>query len=323
VIQKHLSEGKVCHCFDLSDATNYFPFALQHLVLQKLYGDGPLVRLFASICDHGAWLCPDKKWRVLSRGQAMGLGPSFPLFAATHGFLTESLLGRLWDNDFFILGDDLVILNDALASSYQKTLEDLGIPYSPTKTIVSNKLAEFAGLLIESDRVHRIPKWTWLNRANCVDLCSARPDLISVLPPKKQWIVRWALSLPQPFGIGFNPKGQTLDQRCPPDLLVHLSDRQEEELPRELDLMAKLNQWVLSAKPDNLSKDYVRMDLLPIERLEQRRARKCHYQGWLFNHKLFPLKIREDIEGYVNNRRLPSRFSPRFSKESFGGIQRF
>lgn len=321
-VQQHLREGRTCHCFDLSDATNYFPFALQHLVLEKVMGNGPLVRLFSSICDHGFWLCPDKKWRSLARGQAMGLGPSFPLFAMTHGFLIESLLGRKWSKEFFVLGDDLIILDDLLATKYQKALEDLKIPYSANKTLRSNRMAEFAGFLIEKDRVVHVPKWKGLNRSNCVDLCAARPDLIGLLPKPAQTIVRWVLSLPQPWGIGLNPDGLPFSERCPDELLVRLDDPDEVPQPREVSLLKKLREWLSQADQDNLLRDWV-YDPAPIERLEQRRARKCHYTGWLFNHCSFPLIIKEELEGLVENQKLPLVTKPGWSKPSRGGLSRW
>jgi hypothetical protein len=61
-IQERLRLGKKVYSFDLSDATNIFPWGLQHLVLSQIYGLIPVVRLMSSIVDSGIWDGPEGTW---------------------------------------------------------------------------------------------------------------------------------------------------------------------------------------------------------------------------------------------------------------------
>lgn len=47
-------------------------------------------------------------------------------------------------NEFFILGDDIVILNNDVANKYKEVLHGLGVEVSVSKTMSSDKLFEFA-----------------------------------------------------------------------------------------------------------------------------------------------------------------------------------
>jgi len=76
----------------------------------------------------------------------MGAYSSYPLFALTHGFLV-SYLGftcGVKSDTFKILGDDIVIRDDVLASRYRDTLRGYDIPISNTKTMSSKTTFEFA-----------------------------------------------------------------------------------------------------------------------------------------------------------------------------------
>jgi len=76
----------------------------------------------------------------------MGAYSSFPVFALTHGLLVSYLASMLEveEDRFRILGDDIVIRDDALAEKYKKFLKALDVPYSETKTMVSKSTFEFA-----------------------------------------------------------------------------------------------------------------------------------------------------------------------------------
>lgn len=68
------------------------------------------------------------------------------MFAITHGLLVSYLADQVDSGHgaFKILGDDIVIRDDRLASRYQETLEDLGVPISKAKTMKSKTTFEFA-----------------------------------------------------------------------------------------------------------------------------------------------------------------------------------
>jgi hypothetical protein len=99
----------------------------------------------------------------------MGLYPSFPSFALTHGVLLDYLAGGI-PNRFFVLGDDVIILHRPTYEKYIKMLDVLGCPYNPSKSLVSNQMAEFSGKFITPDKVVSAFKWRDVNSKNFMDL---------------------------------------------------------------------------------------------------------------------------------------------------------
>lgn len=79
-------------------------------------------------------------------GQPMGAHSSWPVFALTHGLLVGYLAAgeKVSTESFKILGDDIIIRNDILASKYQETLHILHVPISEAKTMKSSTTFEFA-----------------------------------------------------------------------------------------------------------------------------------------------------------------------------------
>lgn len=168
-IQKHLQKGKTIHAVDLSAATDYFPLELQMGVLRQLshgFGWESSIHLFESLA-RARWTSPygEVRW---TKGQPMGLYPSFASFALTHGILLDFLSGH--PGQFFVLGDDVVILDDLLYERYVKTLDLLECPHEPSKTISSNRLTEFAGKIITPNNVIPQFKWRRVSSKNFLDL---------------------------------------------------------------------------------------------------------------------------------------------------------
>lgn len=155
-LQTALKAGKMIHAVDLSSATDHFPLDLQLAVLYRLFPNhADLVNLFRDL-SRGLW---SSDWGPVrwTTGQPMGLYPSFPSFAMVHGMLLFYLNGAKWNEDFFILGDDVVILNLDLYPKYLQALNELGCPFSWEKTISSNILTEFSGKIITANRI--LPKF--------------------------------------------------------------------------------------------------------------------------------------------------------------------
>jgi hypothetical protein len=163
VIQHHLQLGKTAHAVDLSSATDYFPLDLQLQVLDGLYPNSPYVKLFGDL-SRSTWKSPmgPVSW---TRGQPMGLYPSFASFGLTHGFLLKSLCG-VYRNQFFVLGDDVIILDDELHSKYMQSLEMLECPHDLHKSLSSDILTEFAGKIIMKENVFPQYKWRRISDNN-------------------------------------------------------------------------------------------------------------------------------------------------------------
>lgn len=200
IIQQFLKSGKTCFAVDLSSATDYFPLDLQLEVLGELFPGSPLVELFGEL-SRSLWESPvgPVKW---TKGQPMGLFPSFASFGLTHGLLLESLV-EFYNQQFFILGDDVVILDAGLYDRYLTALDMLECPYDSTKSIVSNSLTEFAGRVITADSVVPQYKWRDVNSDNFMDFMRAYGQAFQRnLPRELRMLYRKVAHLLPPFGCG-------------------------------------------------------------------------------------------------------------------------
>jgi len=179
-------------------------FVMRHLVEKGCW------RVNGSSEDQISW----------SKGQPLGTGPSFPLFTMTHGMLLWFLNHGTWGGEFFVLGDDVVITDASLHRRYIKTLQRIGVAISPTKSYQSNHLAQFAGKTFTRGGQFYSSPWHEIRAENELDLAAYwYPGLIK---GKSGELVDWVLSLPQPWGIGRNPGGLSLDARLPARLVEGL-----------------------------------------------------------------------------------------------------
>lgn len=219
VVQQWLSEGKTCHSIDLSDATNNFPLALQMDVLQLLGIPLDMRRLFRAVATSPYSTSWEKdkevKWTV---GQPLGSGPSFPLFALTHGLLCAAICDAegLPSDCFQILGDDFITCNDVLAEKYRLMLQAIHCPVSESKCITSPVCGEFAGKLIFKDNVMHGWKYTTasdLSFMSVLKTLGPRALSRSWLSAEQYAHAKVAVTLPEPWGLGWNPRGLSLASR--------------------------------------------------------------------------------------------------------------
>jgi hypothetical protein len=212
-LHQALRNGTVVHSVDLSGATDYFPLALQEEILRS-FVPSDWVDLFAEI-SRGQWRLPNVGNIQWKRGQPLGLFPSFAAFALTHGTLLLGLLGRPWNGEFFILGDDVVILDSELAHSYLNLMEELECPISLSKSLVSNKLCEFAGKVITSDEVIPQFKYREVSDDSFIDLArNLGPKSISLFRCRQKKVLKRIAPLPESLGgFGWNSEGIPLKDR--------------------------------------------------------------------------------------------------------------
>jgi len=214
VVQKHLQQETRCHCIDLSGATDYFPLQLQ---LDLLHASFPnmmdYISLFAEL-SRSSWIMGDTtiKW---TKGQPLGLYPSFGSFAFTHGMLLYFLNDYAHNNEFFVLGDDVIILKDSLAAKYLSTLKVLGCPISDAKSITSRYIAEFGGKLISKEWVEPQLKWRQMSDDNFLDIIKLLGiRAMRLLRPQQRKVVKAICDIPDFLGgVGFNPDGIPLEKR--------------------------------------------------------------------------------------------------------------
>jgi hypothetical protein len=219
-VQEALGQGKTVYSFDLSSATDYFPLELQERILTSIvhdpYGYIPLW----GILSRSDWYCKrrngDEQFLKWSKGQPLGLYPSFAAFAVSHGFLLLALLDRPYRGEFFVLGDDVVILDDALASAYSRMMNSLDCPISFNKSL-TGKIAEFAGRVITPDLVIPQLKWREPSDKNFVDLARLLgPNSLPLFKKKQRQILEIISEVPESLGgLGWNPQGKPIKERVP------------------------------------------------------------------------------------------------------------
>lgn len=156
-MKDQLGLGRELWCFDLSSATDLFPLALQRAVLRGLNLDeyGEALEEMTSYWEvHQGQLNDLPRHVDYKSGQPMGMYGSFPLFHLTHYLLLkliEEICSRHYGseirNSFRVLGDDVIIVNKSAAMTYEKIMALLEVPISPTKSINSKSVGEFAGFI--------------------------------------------------------------------------------------------------------------------------------------------------------------------------------
>lgn len=152
-IKQNFSVGNKLFCFDLSSATDRFPLPIQTALLEGL-GLETYKKAFIDLRTGWKVKSPfgDEMWSY-NTGQPMGMYGSFSLFHLTHYMLLKFCckilklsddIGNPW---FMVLGDDVIIRHPGVARLYEIIMSDLDVELSPTKSIVSDRVGEFAGFL--------------------------------------------------------------------------------------------------------------------------------------------------------------------------------
>jgi hypothetical protein len=89
-------------------------------------------------------------------GQPMGAYSSWNSFAVAHHYVVYYCareLGIKWSDVkcYVLLGDDIVIANDALAAKYRQVMSQLGVPINESKTLLSTHTYEFAKRIVHQN----------------------------------------------------------------------------------------------------------------------------------------------------------------------------
>jgi hypothetical protein len=135
--------GKKFHCFDLSAATDRLPINIQIDLLNLMKPD--LGTLWGNLLDF-SWKFKGQfiKYEV---GQPMGAYSSWAMLALTHHVIVRIAALRVGIKkftDYSVLGDDIVICNDDVASAYLSLMDTLGVSINLSKSVISSDIMEFA-----------------------------------------------------------------------------------------------------------------------------------------------------------------------------------
>nr|UNI72652.1 MAG: RNA-dependent RNA polymerase [Botrytis cinerea mitovirus 3] len=143
--------------FDLSAATDRLPVDLTVKILSKIFSEEFGVSWKNLMVNRDFYFSKSNQTNYgapeslrYSVGQPMGALSSWPALALTHHWILQycsNLLGRSgWEDNYEILGDDLVVFDLALADKYLEIAKILGVEINLTKSISSQDrpLFEFA-----------------------------------------------------------------------------------------------------------------------------------------------------------------------------------
>lgn len=134
-------------CFDLTAATDRFPLKLQVEFLSSVIGPEK-ANAWKEVMVSTKFKTPEGKSISYETGQPMGAYSSWAIFAICHHLIVQLSAKEcnipLPFKDYYLLGDDIVIQNSQVASTYLKKLQSLGVEISEEKTIKSKIFMEFA-----------------------------------------------------------------------------------------------------------------------------------------------------------------------------------
>lgn len=145
------------YSYDLSAATDRLPVVLQEWLLAAFTGRAFAESWKAVLCDR-EYRLPQVYSKTFGRkyetvkyavGQPMGALSSWAMLALTHHAIVQFAAfrrgWRSWFTDYAVLGDDIVIANNAVAAEYVSIMKEIGVDIGFHKSVMSNNLSlEFA-----------------------------------------------------------------------------------------------------------------------------------------------------------------------------------
>jgi len=246
-IQSALQEGRQVHSVDLSSATDHFPLRLQEMALKTILceSDWDYVNLFCEI-SRGQWRSPLGGKLQWTKGQPLGLYPSFAAFTLTHGLLLYHLSKCDYHSQYFVVGDDVVILEEKLFNDYVSMLDRMSCPWSSDKSISSTTLSEFAGKIITATGVIPQLKWRRMSDDNFLDICRMLGSRSrSLLNSRQKRVFDGVAHLCEPIGLNQSIPGDNLEKMVNRTLTFYRPV--EKVLGTLLGLRRRLNQVVHSS----------------------------------------------------------------------------
>lgn len=141
---KRTPKDQTFYSYDLSAATDRLPLDVQRDILNSL---NPLLGSVWYYLLKDIPYFYNGKYLKYAVGQPMGAYSSFAMLALTHHVLVRhaALKAGIHNfKDYALLGDDIVIANDVVASNYLELMMTLGVKINLSKSVVSKDIAEFA-----------------------------------------------------------------------------------------------------------------------------------------------------------------------------------
>jgi hypothetical protein len=141
--------GYPSYSFDLSNATDRLPVALQEQILRLATGSWLLAWAWKLLMVSRAYSNSSAGRIKYAVGQPIGALSSWAMLAFTHHIIVQVAAYRSgwkgWFPLYALLGDDIVILTKGVADEYLSIMRYLGVPINLGKSITSERgLLEFA-----------------------------------------------------------------------------------------------------------------------------------------------------------------------------------
>jgi hypothetical protein len=166
-VQEKLKQGIELAGSDLTSASDLLDVGLSLSLVDHTFGF-PKINGYRDYSEYffevsrSKWWCPGLNREVeWQQGDVLGTGPSFGLLSLTNnaaalnafwhsqrdGVIDKSIP---WNDSFRVVGDDIVMLAP-MEKYYTRIIEDLGGEINHSKTLKSDRVAEFAGRVITSN----------------------------------------------------------------------------------------------------------------------------------------------------------------------------
>jgi len=179
------------YSFDLSAATDRFPVELQRALLEVMFGY-TFAYWWQELLVGRAYKAPLKsvpgKGPIMMKysvGQPMGALSSWATFSLSHHVLVQLAASRAGHTGFFqlyaLLGDDLVIADEAVAKQYQALCAVFGVEIGLAKSMISkNRSLEFAKVVyFAGEPVLAFPWTLWSVSQSSLSACIAAVQRVS------------------------------------------------------------------------------------------------------------------------------------------------
>lgn len=147
IIKSWTETSKEIHCFDLRAATDRWPLILQIRLLERLTSNSTFAEAWGELMTNRSYRYKRRSYRW-QQGQPLGSLSSWSIFTLSHHLVMRTAYRRAKYIDktikltYYILGDDVIINGDLLASCYKEILTDLFVEIQDLKTIQGSS-AEF------------------------------------------------------------------------------------------------------------------------------------------------------------------------------------
>jgi len=138
--------GHKLYSFDLTAATDRFPLSLQCKLIEKMYSPAIAKSWRTILVDTPFYVPWTNSWCKYESGQPMGAYSSWSTFTITHHLVLHYIHDYLNISEkyYIILGDDIVITHDDVATEYLRIMKELGVDISIPKSHISVNVYEFA-----------------------------------------------------------------------------------------------------------------------------------------------------------------------------------